>query len=122
MARSLIETTLKAESRKALEQGVTPEVVSRATRATEDALGAATDTPYRLAIRARSYFWAVVRRTMMRQRASGPMTSRFVIESVIADLASSGRDGASVWAEIVRGWGDRIPGDVLEEYRARLCA
>lgn len=123
MSRVSLDQALAALSLDALDKGVAPEVVDRAVRATRSALGGATDPEsHRVPVRVRSYFWAVVRRTVMRQRTGGPIVSRFVIESVIADLASSGRDEASVWAEVVRGWGDRLPGEVLEEYRARVCA
>lgn len=122
MARELVEKAVADERRKAVEKGVSLDVADKAAHAARRALGDVNDSPHRLRVRVRSYYWTVVRRTLMRRHDSGHMTSRFVLDSVIADLASSGRDGESVWSEIERGWSDRVPHAILEEYRVRLCA
>jgi len=56
------------------------------------------------------------------RRSSAPRAAaRFVVASVVDDLRSTGRTSADIWDELQRGWAQRIPGDVLEEYRLRLC-
>ena len=71
--------------------------------------------------RAEAYFRAVLRRRIVCRRAAPRTTARLVVASVVADLESAGRDGREIWSELERGWRDRIPLDVLEEYRLRLC-
>ncbi len=96
-------------------------VVARAATATRSALATADLESDCISRRARAYFWAVVRRGLVRE-AGSPATARMVLESVVADLKASGRDGAEVWRELQTGWRGKVPGEVLEEYRARLCA
>jgi hypothetical protein len=71
--------------------------------------------------RLEAYFAAVLKRQLIRRRASPRATARLVIASVVADLESAGRDAHDIWGELDRGWRDRIPCEVLEEYRLRLC-
>jgi len=71
--------------------------------------------------RAEAYFRAVLRRQVVCRRTAPRATARLVVASVVADLQSAGRDGREIWSELERGWCDRIPVDVLEEYRLRLC-
>ena len=68
-----------------------------------------------------AYFSAVVRRRVVRRSAAPRAAARFVVASVVEDLRSTGRTSADIWDELERGWAQRIPGDVLEEYRLRLC-
>jgi hypothetical protein len=72
--------------------------------------------------RCRDYYWAVVRRGLVRSGGPSKACARLVLSAVIADLTESGRDPDAVWREIERGWLDRMPADVLEECRQRLCA
>lgn len=71
--------------------------------------------------RAEAYYRAVVRRRTVRGGAGPRASARFVAAAVVADLRESGRDGTAIWMELERGWHDRIPPDLLEEYRLRLC-
>ena len=72
--------------------------------------------------RANGYFWAVVRRRLVRQRRGADVTARFVLAAVVDDLLESGRDSQEVWTELERGWSDKVSRDVLEEFRLRMCA
>jgi len=110
------------QRRKALDQAVDPAVVEKARCATGRALAGATGNEDWLAARVEGYFWAVVRRTLVRRRTDPQSTARFVLAAVVEDLTASGRDNAAVWQEIERGWSDRVPVHVLEEYRMRLSA
>lgn len=100
---------------------VAPSIVARAATATRSALATVDLESDRMSRRARAYFWAVVRRGLVRE-AGSPATARMVLESVVADLRASGRDSAEVWRELQTGWVGKVPGEVLEEYRVRLCA
>lgn len=71
--------------------------------------------------RAEAYFRAVLRRQVVCRRTAPRATARLVVASVVADLESAGRDAREIWSELDRGWRDRIPVEVLEEYRLRLC-
>ena len=100
---------------------VPPDVAAEAARATIRALRCEPNDA-RLALRVRSYFWAVVRRSLVRRRSAPELSARFVLSTVAADLVEAGRSPAAIWDEILRGWADKVPGDVLDEYRVRLCA
>lgn len=105
----------------AILEGVPSEVARDAACRTIRTVG---DTPsWAMASRrADGYFWAVVRRKLVRQRRGADVTARFVLASVVDDLLESGRDAHEVWAELERGWSDKVPRDVLEEFRLRMCA
>ncbi len=72
--------------------------------------------------RAARYFDAVVRRRLVTLHGTTEGAARLVIDSVIADLSDSGRDGKAIWAEIERGWTASLAPVVREEYRRQLCA
>ena len=95
-----------------IRDGVPAEIARDAGCRTLRAVG---DTPTwaTAAKRADGYFWAVVRRTLVRQRRGTDVTARFVLAAVVDDLLESGRDGHEVWAELERGWSDKVPRDVL---------
>jgi hypothetical protein len=97
-------------------------VADRAAVATRRALIDARGSKRQLYSRAEGYYWAVVRRTLVRRRLDRASTARFVLAAVVEDLSASGRDNEAVWNEIERGWAGRVPSGVLEEYRARLSA
>ena len=103
-------------------RGVPDDVVVEAARATATAFATADDHHGRLRYRTESYFWKVVGRRLVRARTPSSATARLVIEAVVADLVQAGRDSESVWSELERGWRDKVPVEVLEEYRVRLCA
>jgi len=103
-------------------RGVPEDVVGHAKEATMVAFQDAEGDPRSVRARSQSYFWKVVRRKVIRRRGPSTASARFVIEAVVADLVEAGRDPLSVWSELQRGWGDKVPGEVLEEYRLRLCA
>ena len=107
---------------QAIARDVTPEVAEEARRATERGVrvpaGPVSPQTQR---RAEAYFSAVIRRRAVRRHGSARAAARFVVASVVEDLRSTGRSGADIWDELERGWSQRVPGDVLEEYRLRLC-
>lgn len=103
------------------ERDVPPAIAERAAGATARALlGAADD--HRGRARARAYFWAVVRRGLLRSGEGRDASARFVLSTVARELSDAGWPPQRVWDELVRGWGDRVPVRVLDEYREGLCA
>ncbi len=93
-----------------------------AARATLRALESRRLEAVRAPRRRSDYFWAVVRRRLVAVGGSSIASARLVLSAVVEDLTMAGRDSRAVWREIERGWGDRVPPEVLEEYRVRLCA
>jgi len=120
--RSIIEAAIDEQRRRAVVQGVEERVAGKAAAATGRALSGAHGSERWLHSRVEGYFWAVVRRALVRDRRDTDMTARFVLAAVVEDLSASGRDSQAVWSEIERGWAHRVPSEVLEEYRALLCA
>lgn len=102
--------------------GVSPEIAEKASRATRRAFCSIETLDSFAARRVSAYFAAVVRRALVRTTSSPYATARFIIDSVVNDLTDSGRDPDAVWDELQRAWCDKVPHDVLEEYRQRLCA
>ena len=98
-------------------------VAARARAATERALALDESQPVSRAVRKRAeaYFASVVQRVAARGGAGPRATARLVAAAIVNDLVESGRDGNDVWTELERGWSERLPADVLEEYRLRLC-
>jgi hypothetical protein len=108
---------------QATDKDVLAEVAREARTATMRVLGRSdTDTlsPAQMR-RAEAYFSAVVRRQAVRRGQPARGAARFVVAAVVEDLRASGRDGEAIWEQLQRGWSDSVPGDVLEEYRLRLC-
>jgi hypothetical protein len=98
-------------------------VAESAAQATSRALrlpdGALSPQSYR---RVRAYFSAVVRRRVVSSRRNSPRAvARFMVASIVEDLRSTGRDGVDIWDELTRGWAEKVPSDILEEYRLELC-
>jgi hypothetical protein len=102
--------------------GVPRAAVLRAAAATQRAFARERGNSAGLALRTRSYFWKAARGASLRSREASLAVSRLILSSVVEDLSLSGRDALSVWDELERGWSDRVPAEVLEEYRVRLCA
>ncbi len=107
----------------AVRSDIPPLVAERARSATQRALRipelASADDGVRR--RAAAYFSACVRRATVRGGAGPRATARLVAAAIVDDLLEAGRDGASAWHELERGWSERLPDDLLEEYRLRLC-
>lgn len=101
-------------------EGVPEEVARYAAAATVAALRGAGMRGLRR--RAQAYFRAVIRRRLLREHAGTPAAIRVVVDSVVADLMESGRAPEEVWDELFRGWSDKLPGEVMEEYKQVLCA
>jgi hypothetical protein len=72
--------------------------------------------------RVEAYFWAVVKRRVLRAGVAPHAAARLLAASVVEDLKSAGRDGSAIWRELELGFAGRLPDEVLEEYRLRLCA
>ena len=68
-----------------------------------------------------AYYREVVRRRTMCGAAGPRAIARVIAEAVVEDLRRTGRDGRSIFDHLRRGWSERIPPDVLEEYRVTLC-
>ena len=125
MARSTAPTLCQVIDElvaEAVRGDVPPKVAEEARRATVRGVktpsGPVTPQTRR---RIEAYFSAVVRRRVVRRSSAPRAAARFVVASVVDDLRSTGRTSADIWDELQRGWAQRIPGDVLEEYRLRLC-
>lgn len=103
-------------------RGVPHEVATQSATATLSAFSERREAPERIRARSERYFWRVVSRRLMRTRSANHAISRFIVATVVEDLVSTGRDSMTVWCELERGWADKVPKEVLEEYRARLCA
>jgi len=106
----------------ALAKGTPIEIARTASASALRAIDGADVPPALARRRAEAYFWAVVRRRLVRLSAPSEATARFVLGAVVEDLLASGRGTADVWDELERGWGDKVPRDVLEEFRLRMCA
>jgi len=102
---------------------IPPQVAERARRATARALAVDANARATIALqrRAEAYFSACVRRETARGGAGPRAAARLVAEAVVEDLLQAGRDRAAAWRELERGWSERLPEDLLEEYRVRLC-
>ena len=98
-------------------------VALKARDATARALRVSPVAPASVAVqhRAEAYFSACVRRAACRGAAGPRAAARVVAAAVVEDLLQAGRDRAAAWHELERGWSERLPEDVLEEYRLRLC-
>lgn len=118
LSHALDELVVRAQA-----NDIPPIVAERARRATASAMrvDSRTVADAALARRAEAYFTACVRRATVRGGAGARATARLVAAAVVADLLDAGRDGAAVWGELERGWSKRLPDDLLEEYRMRLC-
>ena len=106
---------------QAVKRDIPPEVAEEARRATTGLRVPQGPVTPQTRRRIDAYFSAVVRRRVVRRSAAPRAAARFVVASVVEDLRSTGRTSADIWDELERGWAQRIPGDVLEEYRLRLC-
>lgn len=107
---------------QAVARDVPPQIAEEARLATERGVRVpAGPLSLQSRRRAEAYFSAVVRRRSVRRTGSPRAAARFVVASVVEDLRSTGRSGADIWEELERGWSQRVPEDVLEEYRLRLC-
>ncbi len=104
------------------ERGVPLDVAAAAERATRARFTARPEERPVAPSRVSAYFWGVVRRRLGRLRKPCDATSRLVLAAVVADLADCGRPAEDIWDELQRGWGDKVPQHVLEEYHGSLCA
>jgi len=120
VAGSGIEETLARCAVEARDRDVPEETIAAARRATVRAAaawtGGVTET------RLRRYFDRVVNAHIVRRPDAGRAAARIMAATVVAELRETGRDDVAVLHELERGWAGRIPVDILEEFRARLCA
>ena len=115
--------TLDALVTRALCADIPEHVAARARAATRRALALDENQPVSRAVRRRAeaYFVSVIQRVTVRGGAGPRATARLVASAIVDDLRKAGRKGDDIWAELERGWSERLPADVLEEYRLRLC-
>lgn len=119
--RERLAKTIESCARAHVARGaVAPEAAEYAAATTLRALGD-TEGPG-LERRARAYFRAVARRRTVRAAGSSAAAARLIARSVVEDLVESGRTLDEAWEEIVRGWSDKLPDEVIEEYRSARCA
>ena len=117
-----LDDVLDALVADALMREVSEEVAFAAQTATRRLMGSQRGrTTPQTRRRAQAYFSAVVRRRVVRRGHSPVAAARFVVASVVEDLRKTGRSGVDIWDELERGWAQAVPGEVLEEYRLRLC-
>lgn len=116
-----LAATIDRLLRRARAKDIPAAVAEYAARATSRAF---SSRPYDASTERRmdAYFSAVVRRRLVRSESGGRAVARMMAETVVGDLERSGRPPMAIWGELERGWSHAIPADVLEEYRARLCA
>lgn len=116
-------SVLDALVARALRQDIPRDVASRAREATVRAIALQAHQPVGVSARRRTeaYFGSVVQRVTAKGGAGPRATARLVAAAIVDDLREGGRDGDNIWAELERGWGQRLPADVLEEYRMQLC-
>jgi hypothetical protein len=120
-----IEVTLSGLCVHASKEGnVPPELARAAATATAHAFpqfqGRALQSGERRRVEA--YFNAVVRRRVIRGRASRHAASRAVLSAVVADLKSAGCEARRIAEELERGWRGQVPDDVLDEWTLRLVS
>lgn len=120
-AKSPARGIIEALRQRAIEDGVAPSVADRVARVTYPVF---RDEPACNALprRIEAYFRVVMASRLARDRARSRAKSRLIAATVVADLKESGRPPMAVWDELRRGWTGTIPDDVLEEFRAQLCA
>lgn len=115
-----IEDVLARCDAEARGRDVPEEAIAAARRAT--ARAAAGWTGGVSATRLRRYFDRVVNAHVVRRADAGRAAARIMVATVVAELRETGRDDGAVLDELERGWAGRIPVDILDEVRARLCA
>ena len=121
-AGSSFSQLLAQLAQAAVARDISPQVAEEARQATQRGVRVPAGPVSPQSVRrAEAYFSAVVRRRSVRRQGSPRAAARFVVATVVEDLRSSGRSGADIWEELERGWSQRVPVDVLEEYRLRLC-
>lgn len=119
----LANITVRIAEEAVRDRNVPEDVAVYAARATEVNLRPAVkgaDT--RLEKRARAYFYGVVRRRVLARHPRSVAATRLVVDSIIADLADSGRRPREIWEELCRGWSQSLPEELVTEYRQKLCA
>lgn len=123
MATVDLGTWLRALSQRAARRDVPADLCQLATIATRRTMCEMDGRPLTAAEKRRcaAYYEAVVRRRMVRGSQNRRAASRAVLDAVVADLASAGRDGAAIAEELERGWAHALPADLIFEYQARLC-
>lgn len=122
-AQASLDTIIDGLVARARRDQVPELVVEKARRSTRRAMlsGGRDSRGIGLQRRAEAYFSACIRRAAVRGGAGPQATARLIASSVVADLLDAGRDQIAAWQELERGWGQRLPQDVLEEYRLKLC-
>lgn len=119
-----VETLVSRIAEGAMRNHDVPEEVARyAARATETAVRSwRSRNRALLERRATAYFDAVARRRVLSKHPRSTAATRVVVESIIADLADSGRRPREIWDELCRGWTNTMSEELAREYERRLCA
>lgn len=115
-------TTLRSRLRKeASAKRIPRELVDEALAITVRSLGLSPRVTASEVRRARSYFWAVLRRTSMRPGGDEYLRGKFLLSSIIVDLRQSGFSDRRILADLERDWASRVPALVMDEFRDRLA-
>lgn len=118
--RSFSDVLDQLELEAVRDHSIPRSVIVEARRATLRAVGDGSGAKH--AFRARSYFWAVIRRSAARHVTLRDLSDRFVLAAAAEDLRQVERRPEEVWNQLRRDWTGRVPDHVLEEFGRRLCA
>lgn len=118
--RSATEVRDDLVSRAVSRHRIPADVASRAARLTVRNLAPSGSVSTREMRRIEAYFWAVVRRSAARRDADAVLSGRYLIASVVSDLRSGGLSDGRILDELESCWADRVPQEVMDEFRSRL--
>lgn len=118
-----LSETLDMLVSRAVRSDIPVEIAEEARAATLRALRVRPGTEATAALRhrAEAYFSAVVQRSAFRGSAGPRASARLIAAAIVADLRQGGRPSPEIFDELERGWGSRLPDELLEEYRLQLC-
>lgn len=107
-------------SRAVSRHRIPEDVAIRAARLTVRNLAPSGSVSIRETRRLEAYFWAVVRRSAARRDADAVLAGRYLIGSVVSDLRAGGWSDSRILGELESCWADRVPREVMDEFRSRL--
>ena len=115
-----ITTVMRAIRREAERgHGVPPETTRRASAITVRRLGQIADPTSEAGVaRLQAYFWGVVRREALASPGpEAPLRDRYLVAALAEDMEAGGHSRESVYDELVRQFGSRVPPAVLDTFR-----
>lgn len=118
--RSAMEIRDELVSRAVSQHRIPADVAARAARITVRNLAPSGSVSIRETRRLDAYFWAIVRRSAARRDADSVLSGRYLIGSVVSDLRAGGMSDGRILDELEACWADRVPREVMDEFRSRL--